>query len=80
MHWSLRRWRGLLYRGRDVYRAAGALIHKLASDTWRHRFGPSYYGNVLKPQGDCGGIDEPQLPALSLPVSVSGSRVAGVGC
>jgi hypothetical protein len=24
--WSLRRWRGLLYRVRDVYRAAGALV------------------------------------------------------
>jgi hypothetical protein len=24
--WSLRRWRGLLYRVRDVFRAAGALI------------------------------------------------------
>src|SRR4029453_2694505 len=24
--WALRRWRGLLYRVRDVYRAAGALI------------------------------------------------------
>ena len=24
--WALRRWRGLLYRLRDVYRAAGALI------------------------------------------------------
>lgn len=24
--WALRRWRGLLYRAQDVYRAAGALI------------------------------------------------------
>jgi hypothetical protein len=24
--WSLRRWRGLLYRVRDVYRAPGALV------------------------------------------------------
>ena len=24
--WALRRWRGLLYRARDVFRAAGALV------------------------------------------------------
>ncbi len=24
--WALRRWRGLLYRVRDVFRAAGALV------------------------------------------------------
>jgi hypothetical protein len=24
--WALRRWRGLLYRIRDIYRAAGALV------------------------------------------------------
>jgi hypothetical protein len=32
--WSLRRWRGLLYRVRDVYRAAGALI---CLGRWLHR-------------------------------------------
>ena len=32
--WALRRWRGLLYRGRDVYRAAGALI---CLGRWLHR-------------------------------------------
>jgi DDE superfamily endonuclease len=32
--WSLRRWRGLLYRVRDVYRAAGAL---LCLGRWLHR-------------------------------------------
>ena len=32
--WALRRWRGLLYRVRDVYRAAAALI-SLAR--WLHR-------------------------------------------
>jgi hypothetical protein len=32
--WSLRRWRGLLYRIRDVYRAAGALI---CPGRWLHR-------------------------------------------
>jgi hypothetical protein len=32
--WALRRWRGLLYRVRDVYRAAGALI---CLRRWLHR-------------------------------------------
>jgi hypothetical protein len=32
--WSLRRWRGLLYRVRDVYRAVGALI---CLGRWLHR-------------------------------------------
>jgi hypothetical protein len=32
--WALRRWRGLLYRIRDVYRAAGALI---CLGRWLHR-------------------------------------------
>jgi DDE superfamily endonuclease len=32
--WSLRRWRGLLYRVRDTYRAAGALI---CLGRWLHR-------------------------------------------
>jgi hypothetical protein len=32
--WALRRWRGLLYRARDVYRAAGALI---CLGRWLHR-------------------------------------------
>jgi len=32
--WSLRRWRGLLYRVRDVYRAAGALV---CLGRWLHR-------------------------------------------
>jgi hypothetical protein len=32
--WALRRWRGLLYRVRDVDRAAGALI---CLGRWRHR-------------------------------------------
>jgi DDE superfamily endonuclease len=32
--WALRRWRGLLYRVRDVYRAAGALI---CLGRWLHR-------------------------------------------
>jgi hypothetical protein len=32
--WALRRWRGLLYRGRDVFRAAGALI---CLGRWLHR-------------------------------------------
>jgi hypothetical protein len=32
--WALRRWRGLLYRVRDVYRAAGALI---CLSRWLHR-------------------------------------------
>ncbi|HYY80200.1 MAG TPA: transposase family protein [Actinomycetes bacterium] len=32
--WSLRRWRGLLYRVRDVFRAAGALI---CLGRWLHR-------------------------------------------
>jgi hypothetical protein len=32
--WSLRRWRGLLYRVRDVYRAAGALV---CLSRWLHR-------------------------------------------
>jgi hypothetical protein len=32
--WSLRRWRGLLYRVRDVFRAAGALIRL---GRWLHR-------------------------------------------
>jgi hypothetical protein len=32
--WSLRRWRGLLYRVRDVFRAAGALI---SLGRWLHR-------------------------------------------
>jgi len=32
--WALRRWRGLLYRLRDVYRAAGALI---CLGRWLHR-------------------------------------------
>jgi hypothetical protein len=32
--WSLRRWRGLLYRVRDVYRAAGALV---CLCRWLHR-------------------------------------------
>ena len=32
--WALRRWRGLLYRVRDVFRAAGALI---CLGRWLHR-------------------------------------------
>jgi hypothetical protein len=32
--WSLRRWRGLLYRIRDVYRAAAALV---CLGRWLHR-------------------------------------------
>jgi hypothetical protein len=32
--WALRRWRGLLYRDRDVFRAAGALI---CLGRWLHR-------------------------------------------
>jgi len=32
--WSLRRWRGLLYRVRDVFRAAGALV---CLSRWLHR-------------------------------------------
>jgi hypothetical protein len=32
--WALRRWRGLLYRVRHVYRAAGALV---CLDRWLHR-------------------------------------------
>ena len=32
--WALRRWRGLLYRARDVYRAAGVLI---CLGRWLHR-------------------------------------------
>jgi hypothetical protein len=32
--WALRRWRGLLYRVRDVYRAVGALI---CLGRWLHR-------------------------------------------
>jgi hypothetical protein len=32
--WALRRWRGLLHRVRDVYRAAGALI---CLGRWLHR-------------------------------------------
>jgi hypothetical protein len=32
--WALRRWRGLLYRARDVFRAAAALI---CLDRWLHR-------------------------------------------
>jgi hypothetical protein len=32
--WALRRWRGLLYRVRDVFRAAGALI---CLSRWLHR-------------------------------------------
>jgi hypothetical protein len=32
--WALRRWRGLLYRVRDVYRAAAALI---CLGRWIHR-------------------------------------------
>jgi hypothetical protein len=32
--WSLRRWRGLLYRARDVFRAAAALI---SLGRWLHR-------------------------------------------
>jgi hypothetical protein len=32
--WALRRWRGLLYRVRDVYRAAAALI---SLGRWLHR-------------------------------------------
>jgi hypothetical protein len=32
--WALRRWRGLRYRVRDVYRAAGALI---CLGRWLHR-------------------------------------------
>jgi hypothetical protein len=35
--WALRRWRGLLYRVRDVYRAAGALV---CLGRWLHR-GPT---------------------------------------
>jgi hypothetical protein len=32
--WALRRWRGLLHRVRDVFRAAGALI---CLGRWLHR-------------------------------------------
>ena len=32
--WALRRWRGLLYRLRDVFRAAGALV---CLGRWLHR-------------------------------------------
>jgi hypothetical protein len=32
--WALRRWRGLLYRVRDIYRAAGALV---CLGRWLHR-------------------------------------------
>jgi hypothetical protein len=32
--WALRRWRGLLYRARDVYRAVGALV---CLSRWLHR-------------------------------------------
>ncbi|HEY3035170.1 MAG TPA: hypothetical protein VGJ54_11010 [Streptosporangiaceae bacterium] len=32
--WALRRWRGLLYRVRDVFRAAGALV---CLSRWLHR-------------------------------------------
>jgi hypothetical protein len=32
--WALRRWRGLLYRLRDVYRAAGTLV---CLGRWLHR-------------------------------------------
>ena len=35
--WALRRWRGLLYRVRDVYRAAGALV---CLGRWLHRVPP----------------------------------------
>jgi hypothetical protein len=32
--WALRRWRGLLYRVREVYRATGALV---CLARWLHR-------------------------------------------
>jgi len=32
--WALRRWRGLLYRARDIFRAAGALV---CLGRWLHR-------------------------------------------
>jgi hypothetical protein len=32
--WALRRWRGLLYRVRDIFRAAGALV---CVGRWFHR-------------------------------------------
>jgi hypothetical protein len=32
--WALRRWRGLLYRVRDIYRPAGALV---CPGRWLHR-------------------------------------------
>jgi hypothetical protein len=32
--WALRRWRGLLYRARDVFRAAGAVV---CLGRWLHR-------------------------------------------
>jgi hypothetical protein len=35
--WALRRWRGLLYRVRDVFRAAAALI---CLGRWLHRIPP----------------------------------------
>jgi hypothetical protein len=35
--WALRRWRGLLYRVRDVFRAAGALI---CLSRWLHQVPP----------------------------------------
>lgn len=35
--WALRRWRGLLHRARDVFRAAGALV---CLGRWLHRVPP----------------------------------------
>jgi hypothetical protein len=32
--WALRRWRGLLYRVRDIFRATGALV---CLGRWLHR-------------------------------------------
>jgi hypothetical protein len=51
--WSLRRWRGLLYRVRDVYRAAGALV---CLSRWLHRVLPATQNEHEEDTGSKDGI------------------------
>jgi hypothetical protein len=63
--WSLRRWRGLLYRVRGVYRAAGALICLAGGSTEYPRENIVDFLNERSARADSPvGIDRPLLSAL----------------
>jgi hypothetical protein len=86
--WSLRRWRGLLYRARDVFRAAAALI---SLGRWLHRL-PALTG-ITETLNDVPGLaahrarrrpegGRSSVSGLALDGAASqiGSTVASGGC